>query len=64
MGGNGAIVIGARNPNLYKSISAFAPVCNPSSSNSTEAASAAFTRYFSDNLETGKLFDCSEVIRK
>ncbi|VDK83307.1 unnamed protein product [Cylicostephanus goldi] len=29
MGGHGAISIGLRNPSLFKSISAFAPICNP-----------------------------------
>ncbi|RYZ69607.1 MAG: S-formylglutathione hydrolase, partial [Proteobacteria bacterium] len=30
MGGHGALVLGLRNPNLYRSISAFAPICAPS----------------------------------
>ena len=30
MGGHGALTIGLRNPKTYSSISAFAPVCNPS----------------------------------
>lgn len=30
MGGHGALVIGLRNPGVYKSISAFAPITNPS----------------------------------
>ncbi|VDK57001.1 unnamed protein product [Gongylonema pulchrum] len=29
MGGHGAIVIGLRNPEKFRSISAFAPICNP-----------------------------------
>ena len=29
MGGHGALTIGLRNPQLYKSISAFAPICSP-----------------------------------
>lgn len=29
MGGHGALTIGLKNPTLYKSISAFAPICNP-----------------------------------
>lgn len=32
MGGHGAIVIGLRNPDIFKSISAFAPICNPTKS--------------------------------
>lgn len=30
MGGHGALVLGLRNPQLYRSISAFAPICDPS----------------------------------
>ncbi len=30
MGGHGALVLGLRNPELYRSISAFAPICVPS----------------------------------
>jgi S-formylglutathione hydrolase len=29
MGGHGALTIGLRNPDVYRSISAFAPICNP-----------------------------------
>lgn len=29
MGGHGALVLGLRHPDLYRSISAFAPICNP-----------------------------------
>ncbi len=30
MGGHGALVCALRNPALYESCSAFAPICNPS----------------------------------
>ncbi|PNH11216.1 S-formylglutathione hydrolase [Tetrabaena socialis] len=30
MGGHGALVVGLRNPQKYRSISAFSPICNPS----------------------------------
>lgn len=30
MGGHGALVCALKNPNLYLSVSAFAPICNPS----------------------------------
>ena len=32
MGGGGAIMVALRNQNLFKSVSAFAPICNPSES--------------------------------
>lgn len=30
MGGHGALICALKNPGLYKSVSAFAPICNPS----------------------------------
>lgn len=32
MGGNGALVIGLNHPDKFKSISVFAPLCNPTES--------------------------------
>ena len=29
MGGHGALMLALRNPGMYKSVSAFAPICNP-----------------------------------
>lgn len=29
MGGHGALICALKNPGLYKSVSAFAPICNP-----------------------------------
>jgi S-formylglutathione hydrolase len=62
MGGNGSLVIAARNPHLYKSVSAFAPISSPSNPLSG-FASEAIPRYFANNPEAAKLYDCSEVIR-
>ena len=31
MGGHGALTLALRNPSLFKSVSAFAPICNPRS---------------------------------
>lgn len=62
MGGNGALVIAAHNPKAYKSVSAFAPVCNashPDSFFSTHALKAYF-----GSLDAAKEFDCSELIQK
>lgn len=63
MGGNGSLMIAARNPGLYKSVSAFAPIANPSNKDSKFAVEA-MTRYFADNLEGAKEYDCSIAIRK
>lgn len=63
MGGNGSIVIAARNPDKYKSFSAFAPICNPTSKNST-FATEAFSRYFTNNPTAAENFDSSIQVRK
>ncbi len=45
MGGHGAITTALKNPDQYKSVSAFAPICAPSS---TEWGSNAFSKYLGD----------------
>lgn len=59
MGGNGALNIAARNPNMYRSVSAFAPICN-SSRDESEFCGAAMKAYFGDNKDEAKKYDCSE----
>jgi S-formylglutathione hydrolase len=50
MGGNGALNICARNPGAFKSVSAFAPICN-SSSDESQFCGLAMKEYFGDNKE-------------
>ncbi|MBG9982782.1 S-formylglutathione hydrolase [Aerococcaceae bacterium DSM 111020] len=54
MGGYGALQIGLKNPNRFKSISAFAPISNP-----TEVpwGKKAFSTYLGDNHEDWKEWD-------
>ncbi|CAG7826543.1 unnamed protein product [Allacma fusca] len=61
MGGHGAISIGLRNPNLFKSISAFAPICNPS--NSPWGRDKTFKFYLGEDIqdEWGK-YDSKELV--
>jgi len=61
MGGNGALNIAARNPDMYKSVSAFAPIGNSSEADS-EFCGAAMKAYFGDKPEEAKKYDCSESI--
>ena len=61
MGGNGALVIAARNPENYRSVSAFAPICT-SSNPEKRFGSTAMKTYFSNNPELAKKYDCVEVI--
>lgn len=59
MGGGGALMIAARNPGMYRSVSAFAPVF----STSTTLAKEAFELYFNEKQE-GEMYDFSKVIKR
>ncbi|KAI9095528.1 Alpha/Beta hydrolase protein [Phlyctochytrium arcticum] len=62
MGGHGALVLGLRNPEKYKSISAFAPIANPSS---CPWGHKAFAEYLGkDNTTAWKRYDACEIIRQ
>jgi len=61
MGGHGALVLGFRNPDVYRSISAFAPISAPSE---CPWGKNALTRYLGSNTEDWKLYDSSQLILK
>ena len=61
MGGNGALNIAARNPGMYKAVSAFTPI-GDSSKPTSEFGSLAMKTYFSNDLTKAKEYDCSESI--
>ncbi|KAI6183073.1 S-formylglutathione hydrolase [Aphelenchoides bicaudatus] len=61
MGGHGALVIGLRNPQLFCSISAFAPICNPTSS---PWGQKAFTGYLGSDSSTWKQYDATELAKQ
>jgi S-formylglutathione hydrolase len=60
MGGHGALVLGLRNPNLYKSISAFSPISNPTN---VPWGQKAFSGYLGDDKEEWKQYDATELVR-
>lgn len=60
-GGHGALVIGLRNPEKYRSISAFAPIANPTD---CPWGISAFSAYLGDDKEDWKAYDATELIRK
>jgi S-formylglutathione hydrolase len=53
MGGLGALLIALKNPGMFKSVSAFAPIADPSNS---KWGSKAFTNFFG-SVEGGKDYD-------
>ena len=61
MGGHGALVIALRNAKLYKSATAFSPICNP-----TNAAwgRKAFSAYLGDDRDAWSIYDASYLLRK
>lgn len=62
MGGHGALTVGMKNPDKYESVSAFAPICNPTSPN-CPWGQKAFPLYLGDNQESWKQYDATELIK-
>ena len=60
MGGHGALVCFLKNPGLYTSVSAFAPICNPSN---CPWGTKAFTGYLGTNQSTWKKWDSTELVK-
>jgi S-formylglutathione hydrolase len=61
MGGHGALTLFLKNPGMYKSVSAFAPIANPVNCPWGEKA---FTGYLGEGRETWKAHDATELIKK
>ena len=60
MGGHGALTIGLRNPQLYRSISAFSPICSPTR---CPWGQKALTGYLGDDSSAWAQYDAVELIR-
>jgi S-formylglutathione hydrolase len=60
MGGHGALTIGIRKNYLFKSVSAFAPICNPINS---PWGIKAFTNYLGTDKSTWNQYDACELIK-
>jgi S-formylglutathione hydrolase len=61
MGGHGALTLGLKRPDLYKSLSAFAPIANPVNCPWGEKA---FSRYLGADREAWKAHDASELLAR
>ena len=59
MGGHGALVIALRNPGRYRSISAFSPVVNPTT---TPWGKKAFSHYLGDDIKNWWGYDATLLI--
>ena len=60
MGGHGALVSALRKPGFWQSLSAFAPIANPSA---VPWGEKAFSRYLGEDRERWKAWDASELMR-
>lgn len=62
MGGHGALICAFKNPGMYKSVSAFSPICNPIN---CPWGVKAFSGYLgAENKETWKEYDACELVKK
>lgn len=60
MGGHGALTLYLKNPGMYKSVSAFAPIANPSNCPWGEKA---FKGYLGEDRESWKAHDATELLK-
>ena len=59
MGGHGALICALKNPASYRSVSAFAPICNPVKS---AWGKGCFSAYLGDDSQTWLTYDATELI--
>ena len=59
MGGHGALVLALRNPQVYRSVSAFAPICAPSR---CPWGRKAFARYLGEDTSAWASYDAVELL--
>lgn len=60
MGGHGALTVGLKNPDIYQSISAFAPICSPMN---CPWGQKAFSNYLGKDESTWAQYDATQVVR-
>ncbi|KWF94605.1 S-formylglutathione hydrolase [Burkholderia cepacia] len=61
MGGHGALTLALRNPDIYRSVSAFAPIAAPMRCPWGEKA---FNAYLGPDRDSWKQYDASELVRR
>ncbi len=60
MGGHGALVLALRNPQVFKSVSAFAPICSPMR---CAWGQKALPRYLGEDQSAWKAYDAVELMK-
>ena len=61
MGGHGALICALKEPGLYRSVSAFAPICHPMASGWGQGC---FKTYLGNNRETWVAYDATRLIEE
>ncbi len=61
MGGHGALVLAMRNPQIYRSVSAFAPIC---AAGSSPWGRKALPRYLGEDTQAWKSYDAVALIER
>ncbi|MBD2435730.1 S-formylglutathione hydrolase [Nostoc sp. FACHB-110] len=61
MGGHGALICALKNPQLFKSVSAFAPIAAPTR---CPWGQKAFSRYLGNNQASWLAYDASELVKQ
>ena len=61
MGGHGALICALKNPSMYQSVSAFAPICHPIACSWGENI---FKAYLGDSRDTWKTYDASCLLEQ
>lgn len=61
MGGHGALTVFLKNADVYKSVSAFAPITNPIN---VQWGQKAFSGYLGDDQSTWKEYDATELVKQ
>lgn len=59
MGGHGALICALKNPDMYRSVSAFAPICNPMV---CSWGQGCFSAYLGENQEDWAEYDATRLI--
>ncbi|RVU83973.1 S-formylglutathione hydrolase [Leucothrix sargassi] len=60
MGGHGALICALKNPGAYRSVSAFAPICNPVNCG---WGKGCFGAYLGDDQSTWAAYDATELVK-
>lgn len=64
MGGHGALICAMKNPQLYKSVSAFAPIVAPMQCSWGQKAFNPFNLYLGNNQKMWHEYDASQLVQK